>query len=173
MTARTNPFAPVRRHLPFSEWPGEDRAMWEALVQPGATLLDDSGPFANLAPPTRAAKRWHYGTWLSFIRLRHRALLTEPPTARVTPATVGEWFTQLGQLVAPCTCLMRAADLLTVMSKPACGRAASMPRLRSKVPGKNGWRSVGRIWVLIPLQGRAGVKRKGSGSSAATTSWIY
>jgi integrase len=119
--ARTNRFAPERHYLPFGEWPGQDQALWEVLVQPGATLLDDSGPFARLAPPTLTMKRVHYSTWLTFIRLRHPELWAEQPPARVTPAIVNEWFAQLGQLVAPCTRLMRAVDLLTVMKAAAPG----------------------------------------------------
>jgi integrase len=119
--ARPNRFAPERRQLPISEWPSQDQAMWKALVQPGATLLDDSGPFASLAPLTRAERRAHYGAWLTFIRLRHPGLWMDPPSARVTPATVSEWFAQLGKLVAPGTRLMRAVHLLTVIRAAAPG----------------------------------------------------
>jgi hypothetical protein len=155
--ARANRFAPERHHLRFSEWPSQDQAMWEALVQPGATLLDDSGPFASLAPLTRDARRAHYGTWLTFIRLRHPALWTDLPTARVTPAIVSEWFAQLGQLVAPCTRLMRAVDLLTVMKAAA--------------PGSDwGWlrRAVNRLrHDAVPSDRKAGRVR----SSAALLAW--
>jgi hypothetical protein len=41
--ARPNRFAPQRHHLPFSEWPSQDKTSWQALVQVGATFLDDSG----------------------------------------------------------------------------------------------------------------------------------
>jgi hypothetical protein len=114
-----NRYTPERRHLPFSEWPAQDQALWETLVQPGATLLDDNGPLAGLAPRSRAKKRQSYSTWLTFIRLRHPELWTDLPAARVTPATVAEWFTQVGQLVAPYTRLLRAVDLLTVMTSAA------------------------------------------------------
>jgi integrase len=117
--APPNRFAPERHLLPFPEWPGQDQVLWQALIQPGATVLDDSGPFASLAPQSRAMKLVTYSNWLTFIRLRHPALWTESATTRVTPVIVDEWFAQLGQLVASCTRLMHAESLLTVMTGAA------------------------------------------------------
>jgi integrase len=121
MMAPSDRHAPERHYLPFPEWPSQDQALWEALTQPGATLLDDSGLFAGLAPASCRKKHRSYSTWLTFIRLRHPALWADAPVTRVTPAIVGEWFVQLGQLVAPYTRLLRAVDLLTVMAAAAPG----------------------------------------------------
>ena len=93
-------------------------------------------------------KRVSYSTWLTFIRLRHPALWTQPPTARVTPATVGEWLAQMGQLVAPYTRLLRATSLLTMMTAAQPGTdwgwlRRAIARLQHNVAPGN--RKAGRV----------------------------
>jgi integrase len=90
--------------------------MWETLTFKGPTVLDDNGAFAHLRYRTCAKKRQSYSTWLTFIRLRFPELVAAEAVDRVTPATVGAWLTQLGQLVSPYTRLLRAVDLMTIVN---------------------------------------------------------
>ncbi|MGG5823439.1 hypothetical protein [Falsiroseomonas sp. HW251] len=110
----TRRYPPERHHLPYDRWPEQDRRMWEAFVRPAPTVLDDAGPGASLRPRTQIKKRQSYSTWLTHITLRHPALLTAAPVARVTPETVRDWITAMRALVSPYTRLLRVVDLMTI-----------------------------------------------------------
>lgn len=115
---RVPPGSP-RRILAFADWPAADQAMWQALVEPGASILDDAGPRAGWAPHSRAMKQQSYGAWLSFIGRQFPACLSLPPCARVTPDTVRPWLAEMASLLAPYTRLLRVMDLTTIVTGAA------------------------------------------------------
>lgn len=115
---RVPPGSP-RRILAFADWPAADQAMWQALVEPGASILDDAGPRAGWAPHSRAMKQQSYGAWLSFIGRQFPACLSHPPCVRVTPDTVRPWLAEMESLLAPYTRLLRVMDLTTIVTGAA------------------------------------------------------
>jgi integrase/recombinase XerD len=59
---------PIRRALPFAEWPEQDQLAWTAAISPGG-LFDDPGPAAHWRPATRKSYLFSYGRWLRFLAL--------------------------------------------------------------------------------------------------------
>jgi integrase/recombinase XerD len=111
MTAR---HSPERHYLTFAAWPAQDQVTWAKLTEPGPTILDDRGAFADSRPRTNALRRQNYSHWLNHITLNHPDLLPLIPAARIRPDTLTGWLAILGRTVAPCTQRMRAVDLLVV-----------------------------------------------------------
>jgi len=93
--------------------------MWAALVERAATPLDDAGPRAAWRPRTQGKKRQSYSTWLTHITLRHPEMLALAPVDRVTPTTVQSWIAVMSDLVASQTRLLRAVDLMTIVTGAA------------------------------------------------------
>ena len=106
--------APERHYLAFAAWPAQDRAIWAKLTEPGPTILDDGGAFADSRPRTNGKRRQNYSHWLNHITLNWPDLLPLAPTARVRPQTLAGWLEVLDRTVAPYTRLMRAADLMVI-----------------------------------------------------------
>lgn len=84
------PGCPPRLHLPYAEWPAEDRRLWEEAVGGG----DD--PFAAGAGTHLAAasqKRYLFGwrRWLGFLALDEPTALELAPAERITLEHV-RWF---------------------------------------------------------------------------------
>jgi hypothetical protein len=52
--AMTSRHAPERHYLAFTEWPAQDQTIWAKLTEPGPTVLDDRGAFADSRPRTNA-----------------------------------------------------------------------------------------------------------------------
>jgi hypothetical protein len=109
----TSRHAPERHYQAFAAWPTQDQAIWAKLTEPGPTLLDDHGAFADSRPRTNATRRQHYSHWLNHITLNHPDLLPLMPAARIRSDTLAGWLAILDRTVAPYT-LRRAVDLLGV-----------------------------------------------------------
>ena len=110
----TRSHSPERHYLAFAQWPAQDRAMWAKLTEPGPTILDDRGPFADSRPRTNATRQKNYSHWLNHITLNHSDLLPLAPAARICQATLTSWLAILDRTVAPYTRLRRVVDLLTI-----------------------------------------------------------
>jgi hypothetical protein len=59
----TNRHSPERHYLEFAAWPARDQLAWTKLTEPGATILDDRGAFADSRPRTDALRRQNYSHW--------------------------------------------------------------------------------------------------------------
>jgi integrase len=65
----------AKKHLPFSAWPTEDRALWSQIFEPD--VFDDKATTGDLAAPTVVGLRTAYARYLGFLanhdpeRLRH------------------------------------------------------------------------------------------------------
>jgi integrase/recombinase XerD len=110
----TSRHAPERHYLAFTAWPAQDQTIWAKLTEPGPTVLDDRGAFADSRPRTNATRRQHYSHWLNHITLNHPDLLPLMPVARIRLDTLAEWLAILDRTVAPYTRLRRAVDLLGI-----------------------------------------------------------
>ncbi|MEL6226804.1 MAG: hypothetical protein AAFR01_07255, partial [Pseudomonadota bacterium] len=73
---------PARRCLKVEDWPGEDRAAWNAIFTEGDLLEGDAGPGAHWSAATREFRRKGYGRWLNFLIVTDRLDRSTPPAAR-------------------------------------------------------------------------------------------
>jgi integrase len=55
----------AKKHLPFSDWPTEDRVVWARVFEP--SLLDDERRTAHLAAATVVGLRTSYARYLGFL----------------------------------------------------------------------------------------------------------
>ena len=72
----------TRMHLPFDDWPAEDRIQWESAFKSG-DRFDESGPGAHLAESTRRVQRESYARFLGFISTHRQDLMDLRPNARI------------------------------------------------------------------------------------------
>jgi integrase/recombinase XerD len=81
---------PTRMHLPFEDWPAEDRIRWESAFKTG-DRFDESGPGAHLAESTRRVQRESYARFLGFISTHHQHLMHLPPDTRIDRLLVADY----------------------------------------------------------------------------------
>jgi integrase/recombinase XerD len=72
----------TRMHLPFDDWPAEDRVRWGSAFKSG-DRFDESGPGAHLAESTRRVWRESYARLQGFISTHRPELMHLPPNARI------------------------------------------------------------------------------------------
>jgi hypothetical protein len=88
-----------RLHLPFAQWPAEDRARW-------ASAVTDDDPFSD-APGARLAKTTLHARWMAWRRFLGFLTVTEPEalqiplTERITIARVRQLAKHLGKTNTP------------------------------------------------------------------------
>jgi integrase/recombinase XerD len=80
-----------RLYLPYSDWPEQDRALWEAAFKNGPDLFDDRGSAAHLAERTRAQLRYSFGKFLAFLSARHNGLLARVPAERLSREIIKDY----------------------------------------------------------------------------------
>jgi integrase len=110
----TRSYSPEQHDLAFEAWPTQDKTMWAKLTEPGPTILDDRGAFADSRPRTNVTRRKNYSHWLNHITLNHPDLLLLMPAARIRPETLAGWIAILDRTVAPYTRMRRVVDLLAI-----------------------------------------------------------
>jgi integrase/recombinase XerD len=81
-------------HLPFQDWPAEDRTRWDAAFKTG-DRFDESGPGAHLADSTRRVWRESYARFLGFISIHRPELICLPPAARIDRSFVADYVAWL------------------------------------------------------------------------------
>jgi integrase len=110
----TRSYSPEQHYLVFETWPTQDQTVWAKLTEPGPTILDDRGAFADSRPRTNVARQKNYSHWLNHIMLNHPGLLPLMPAARIRPETLAGWLAILNRTVAPYTRMRRVVDLLAI-----------------------------------------------------------
>jgi integrase len=80
----------TRMHLPFDDWPAEDKVQWESAFKTG-DRFDESGPGAHLAESTRRVQRESYTRFLGFISTHRQDLMHLPPNARIDRLVVAAY----------------------------------------------------------------------------------
>jgi len=80
----------TRMHLPFDDWPAEDRIQWESAFKTG-DRFDESGPGAHLAESTRRVQRESYARFLGFISTHRQDLMDLRPNARIDRLVVTDY----------------------------------------------------------------------------------
>ena len=74
----------VRTCLPVSDWPAEDRRLWEESTTAPASLLDDGGTRSRLRATTNKNVAKSYGRWLHWLTEQGLLDPDEPPEVRIT-----------------------------------------------------------------------------------------
>lgn len=108
----------VRTVVPPSSWPMEDRVLWQALITPAASPLDDAGAFSNLRQSSLGMIADPYGRWLAWLIEVAPEAMAEPPGRRGTPERLLAWTRSL-QHLAPMTWWRRLDGALQFMRAAA------------------------------------------------------
>ena len=85
----------IRRGLPFSEWPDEDRNGWTAATSNGDRF--HRGPAAHWAPTTRAAVVAAYGRWIGHLAEAEPSALSERAVERLTEDRLVRYLAHLAE----------------------------------------------------------------------------
>src|SRR6476619_6183548 len=105
---------PIRRGLPYDEWPAADQALWRAALTTG-DLFDEGGGAAHWATRTRQTNIQHYGRWLGYLAWIGILGADTAPADRVTREAVRAYHQHLTALVAPITRLSMMVGLKVMM----------------------------------------------------------
>src|SRR5258708_537177 len=134
---------PIRRCMPFGEWPGADSAALTIAMTPG-NLIDGTGPASHWKPLTRKKVITAYGRWLTFLTLTGRLEPQSLPAQRCTEANLRAYVEMLRSQVTSTTLAGRLVDLdqaikvmapnfdRTLLKTVACNLAARSPPSRDK-----------------------------------------
>ncbi len=94
---------PIRRALPFAEWPEADRVAWSSASSTGG-LFDDPGRAADWRPATIKSYIFAYGRWLRFLSCRFPHALDQHGDMRITRERITAYLDLLqGQDLSPTT----------------------------------------------------------------------
>jgi integrase len=91
---------PVRRPLPFTEWPAADQTAWAAAHRRGS-LLEDDGKAASWAPVSSSSIAMSYGRFLAYMSQTGVLDPAARPQDRVTPDFVQAYIAHLRTLNSP------------------------------------------------------------------------
>lgn len=91
-----------RKTLPFGNWPGADRAAWEAAFAAG-NLFDGRGPAAHWSSGSRTSVLNGYSRWLGYLSSVLPDLLDLPPADRANPNHIESYVQVLRVEVSPTT----------------------------------------------------------------------
>ncbi len=116
------PVDPMRRALPFADWPCLDQKAWEMAIAEG-DILDGQGPAAHWATRTKQTNIQHYGRWLGWLLWSGQLVADALPVDRVTPAAVRAYHRHLAGLVAPMTVLSLLVGLKVTIAAMAPDRS--------------------------------------------------
>lgn len=84
----------IRRSMPISEWPEQDRVTLQALCQKGGPF-DDVGAWAGLRASSIKLYTNGYSRWLHWLFENAPDALKEPPAFRATMPLMRAWLTSL------------------------------------------------------------------------------
>jgi integrase/recombinase XerD len=101
---------PVRRCMPFDEWPYHERDAWLSAITPG-NLMDGTGPASHWKPLTIKKVKTAYGRWLTFLLLAGRLDSHGSPAQRCTEANLRAYVEMLRSQVTSTTLAGRMIDL--------------------------------------------------------------
>ena len=82
-----------KKHLPFSTWPPEDRALWARAFE--HDTFDDEGNTAHLAAATVIGLRTAYARYLGFLANHDAARLQLAPEVRIDPDSIKAFVAHL------------------------------------------------------------------------------
>ena len=84
-----------KRHLPYSAWPIEDRALWAHAFE--RDVFDEGRSTTHLASATIIGLRASYARYLGFLAVYDPERLQLAPPARIDPDSIREFVEHLRQ----------------------------------------------------------------------------
>jgi integrase len=121
--------------MPFVEWPETDRKLWQSMIEPKSSFLDDSR-VARWAPRTLEEARKSYGLWLQWLGARGLLNNDLTPLDRATEENLLQFVIAERQRVALSTISTRLFHLIGVfesLDPTLNARWDWLRRLRSKL----------------------------------------
>src|SRR5262249_40718219 len=104
--------APELACVPLTDWPAEDRRLWQAACTPTDPLAEHEGARANHAVMSNRKAERGYGRWLTFLQQADPASLAEGPALRITQERLCAYVDSLvGLNNSTATILARLAEL--------------------------------------------------------------
>src|SRR6195256_3348156 len=88
-----------RLHLPYGQWPVEDRRLWERAVSGDDPFGDAAG--AHLAEASRKAYLFAWRRFLGFLAIEEPAALDTAPAERLTMERVRRFASPLAETNIP------------------------------------------------------------------------
>ena len=85
---------PARRCKRLHEWPAQDRALWEAALQPG-DIIEAGGERARFAHHTNRQLAVGYGRWLQWLDHSGELDAAVQPAARISATRVAAYVKAL------------------------------------------------------------------------------
>lgn len=116
------PVDPMRRAIPFADWPCLDQEAWQEAIADG-DVFDGRGPAAHWAARTKQTNIQHYGRWLGWQVWSGQLITNTVPADRVTPKVVRAYHRHLTGLVAPRTVLSLLVGLKVTIAAMAPDRS--------------------------------------------------
>ena len=74
--------------LPYTLWPEQDRARWEAVFTTKIDLFDEHATATHLSDATRECLKYAYGRFLAFLSAYNGSLLALPAADRLDPKII-------------------------------------------------------------------------------------
>lgn len=99
------------KHLRVTEWPPEDRLLFEKAFYAGDIFDDDAGAGAHLAEGTRRTICFGWRRWLGFLASEYPEDLFLPPVDRVTPERVRAYIEHLSTTMSITSVAMTVTQL--------------------------------------------------------------
>lgn len=134
---------PPRLHLPYAEWPAEDRRLWISGTDADDPFSEVAG--ARLAKTTLHCRQMAWRRFLGFLAAAEPEALCIPPAQRITKERVRQFANHLGESNTP--------------NSTACQIDAFYGAVRILLPG-NDWRWLrelkARLFAAAPNPGGRG-----------------
>ncbi|WP_454747512.1 tyrosine-type recombinase/integrase [Ciceribacter selenitireducens] len=157
--------------LPVSEWPAQDRAMWEAMLSQGGPL-DEQGALAHLRATSIQTLANRYGRWLRWLAVSAPEALELAPEQRATVARLQAWHSDLSHATAMSQ-LMFIDGILRILRAHSpdldwCEQRRLLAVLKRRAGTGDRSRKLGRVLSSDVLL-EAGLQRAGPEADCATT----
>lgn len=157
--------------LPVSEWPPQDRAMWEAMLSQGGPL-DQQGALAHLRATSIQTLANRYGRWLRWLAVFAPEALELAPEQRTSIARLQAWLSDLSH-TTPMSQLMFIDGVIRILRAQApdldwCEQRRLLAGLKRRAGRGDRSRKLGRVPSSDVLH-EAGLQRAGPEADCATT----
>lgn len=157
--------------LPVSEWPPQDRAMWEAMLSQGGPL-DQQGALAHLRATSIQTLANRYGRWLRWLAVSAPEALELAPEQRTSIARLQAWLSDLSH-TTPMSQLMFIDGVIRILRAQApdldwCEQRRLLAGLKRRAGRGDRSRKLGRVPSSDVLH-EAGLQRAGPEADCATT----
>ncbi len=108
------------KHLPLTEWPVDDRRLFDAALTPGDIFDEERAGGAHFSKGTRKSLIYAWRRWLGFLKAMHPTALEWPAAEHITPSLVRAYIETLDTEVS-------ATSVATMVAHFYCGARLVAP----------------------------------------------